>query len=518
MRQIAAISFAIGIAASPVQSFTVEEMWAEFDAADLTYDEKRFLQLSLAFEGTYTALMDGAWGKGSQRSLEEWAIRNDLDLPIENWEVVLLATSSLERFEVQGWEQRYFEPMDMSFAVPASQVRAEPNSDTFLNYAHTASSLRYSLAIGDLPQVTQLHNYALGSALAISTPYTLRRDSVQITAVEQPEGNLLYMRSDLRRGGWSTIVLSVLKGDQHLLNAVSGSIAKGSSAPFQLPPSGKIVAGIASMATILKEIENDKSGGQVDALAMEEGMTTPPALPSAPPVPTQPAVAPQVPVTAAPAQPVKTGNGTGFVVSNEGHLLTNAHVVEGCESLEIAGHPVEVLAVDESFDLALLKGAPSTSEVAAFAPRPASLNADITIAGYPLNGLLSGLNVTRGSVTGLKGLAGDATAMQISAPVQPGNSGGPVVDSSGRVVGVVVSKLDAKLVADATGDIPQNVNFAIRGEIAKLFLFQNGVEPNLAESAAGPLDPVETARQLDQITRLVECYGVPGMTASHGIQ
>lgn len=515
MRKIAAISFAIGIAASPVQSFTVEEMWAEFDASDLSYDEKRFLQLSLAFEGAYTALMDGAWGKGSQRSLEEWAVRNDLDLPIENWEVVLLATGGLERFEAQGWEQRYFEPMDMSFAVPTAQMQAQPDSDTFLNYSHTASSLRYSLTIGDLPQVTQLHNYALGSALAISTPYTLRRDSVQITAVEQPEGTLLYMRSDLRRSGWSTIVLSALAGDRHLLNAVSGSITKGSSAPFQLPPNGKVVAGIGSMATILKEIENEKSGTQGDAVAMEEGMTTPPAPP---PVLQQPAAAPQPPAITAPAPPARTGNGTGFVVSNEGHLLTNAHVVEGCESLKIEGQPVEVLSVDESFDLALLKGGPSSSEVAAFAPRPASLNADITIAGYPLNGLLSGLNVTRGSVTGLKGLAGDATTMQISAPVQPGNSGGPAVDSSGRVVGVVVSKLDAKLVADATGDIPQNVNFAIRGEIAKLFLFQNGVEPILAEDTAEPLDPVETARRLDQMTRLVECYGVPDMTYSQGSQ
>lgn len=504
MRKIAAISVAIGIAASPVHSFTVEDMWGEFDAASLTYDERRFLQISLAFEGTYTALMDGAWGKGSQRSLEEWAVRNDLDLPVENWEVVLLATGGLERFEVQGWEQRYFEPMDMSFAVPAAQMQAQPSSDAFLNYAHTASSLRYSLTIGDLPQVTQIHNYALGSALAISTPYTLRRDAVQITSVEQPEGKLLYVRSDLRRGGWSTIVLSVLTGDRHLLNAVSGSIAKGRSAPFDLPTGGKIATGIDSMATILKELEDDKANGGADALAMERGMTVPPA---APVTPQQPVVAAPQPMPAAPAEPTKTGNGTGFVVSAEGHLLTNAHVVEGCESLEVAGHPVQVLSVDEGFDLALLGGAPLSADVAAFAPRPASLNADITVAGYPLNGLLSGLNVTRGSVTGLKGLGGDATTMQISAPVQPGNSGGPAVDSSGRVVGVVVAKLDAKMVADATGDIPQNVNFAIRGEIAKLFLFQSGVEPVIAEDAAEPLDPVETARRLDQVTRLVECFG-----------
>lgn len=203
-------------------------------------------------------------------------------------------------------------------------------------------------------------------------------------------------------------------------------------------------------------------------------------------------------------------NGTGFVVSAEGHLLTNAHVVEGCESLTAAGKPAEVLATDSSFDLALLKGNPGAADdVASFAASPAPLNSDITIAGYPLSGWLSGLNVTRGSVTSLKGLAGDATTMQISAPVQPGNSGGPVVDSFGNVVGVVVSKLDAQRIADATGDIPQNVNFSIRGEIAKLFLFQNGVDPIVGTSSADSLNPVEKAQRLERMTRLVECYGPP---------
>lgn len=77
------------------------------------------------------------------------------------------------------------------------------------------------------------------------------------------------------------------------------------------------------------------------------------------------------------------------------------------------------------------------------------------------------------------------------------------------MVGVVVSKLDAKLVADATGDIPQNVNFAVRGEIAKLFMFQNGVDPVLGGDDAPMLDPVTLGEKLERFTRLVECYAVP---------
>lgn len=508
MRDLAALALSVALAASPVQSFTVEEMWAEFDAANLTFDEKRFIQVALAFEGTYTALMDGAWGAGSQRSLADWAVQNGLDLPVENWEVVLLAVGNIARFDEEGWEQRYFEPLDMSFMVPGGQLRVESPTGSFLNYAHATSSLRYSLALGGLPEAMQIHTYAVGSALAVSSPYTLRREAVQVTAVEQPEGKILYVRSDLRRGGWSTIVLSASTRDRHLLKAVSGSIAKGRSTAFDLPQNGKIVRGIDSMATILAEADNVP--GQKGDGTLHDSMTGLPPIAAVPAQPLQPATAPSPSVPAAPAEPRLSGSGTAFFVSATGHLLTNAHVVNDCHSLRIAGRTVELVAADSSFDLALLKDQPPAPDaIAAFASRPAPLNADITIAGYPLTEILSGLNVTRGSVTGLRGMRGDATTMQISAPVQPGNSGGPAVDETGSIVGVVVSKLNARLVADDTGDIPQNVNFAIRGEIAKLFLFQHNIEPVLSDENAEKISPVEAARRLDQMTRLVECYSIP---------
>lgn len=510
MRILSAILSATMAAATPAYAYTVEEMWAEFDASKLTVEEKRFLQFGLALNGKYSALMDGAWGNGSQRALEAWAQNAGLDPPIENWEVVLLAAESADRVQADGWEQRYFEPMDISFAVPAGRMRQEPATDAFLNYAHTTSSLRYSLNLGDLPQVVGIHTYALSSALPGTAPYTLRREKVLITSVEQAGGTILYARSDLRRNGWSSVVLSAAKRDQNLLNAVSGSITKGWSSGIKLPPGGEIMEGIASMATILAEAGQDQPNEYASLEAMREGMTAPPATPVPSPAPQQPAAAPAPPATPKPSDQALQGSGTAFFVSEQGHLITNAHVIEGCETLKIDGRPVSLLAADESFDLALIKAAPQEAGVVAkFAPRPAGLNADITVAGYPLAGLLSGLNVTRGSVSSLKGLGGDAIRMQISAPVQPGNSGGPAVDAAGRVVGVVVSKLDAKLVADATGDIPQNVNFAVRGEIAKLFMFQNGVEPVLGDEDSPTLDPVTLGKNLEGVTRLVECYAVP---------
>ncbi len=138
--------------------------------------------------------------------------------------------------------------------------------------------------------------------------------------------------------------------------------------------------------------------------------------------------------------------------------------------------------------------------IAVFSERPARLNSDVTVVGYPYADLLSGLNVTRGAVSSLKGMGGDPTKMQITAPVQPGNSGGPVISADGKIVGVVVSRL----VSNDVDDIPQNVNFAVRGEIAKLFLSQNGVEPEV-RATGEPLASEDLAEQASGFTAFIEC-------------
>lgn len=492
----------IGLAAaSPAYTYTVEELWAEFDPSRLTTDEKRFLQFGLALEGNYFALTDGAWGAGSQRALEEWALGAKLDPPIENWEVVILAMDIANKMQIDGWEQRYFEGMDISFALPTARMRPEPSDGIFTNFSHTASSLTYSTSMSDLPQAVSYHTRALVLAPPNSSPYTVRREDVLITSVKQQGRATVYIRSDLRRGGWATVLLAASQRDEKLLTAVAGTITKGRDRGITLPPAGEIVKGFASISIAVAEIEEETARGQAGGETAWEGIR-----PSAPAT-TDPSTPLSLPGIQA---PVLQGTGTGFIVSLDGHILTNAHVVAGCESLEIEGRSVRLLAVDTNFDLALLKDIPpQNGAVARFSVHPAALNADVTVAGYPLTGLLSGLNITRGSVSSLKGLEGNAMAMQISAPVQPGNSGGPAVDSAGRVVGVVVSKLNARRVADETGDIPQNVNFAVRGEMAKLFMFQNGVEPVLADVDAPSLDPVSIGKELATITRMIECYAPP---------
>ena len=171
----------------------------------------------------------------------------------------------------------------------------------------------------------------------------------------------------------------------------------------------------------------------------------------------------------------------------------------------MAGRKADLVVSSGSFDLAVLRySQPNDTLPLKFASGPAKLNSDVTIAGFPLHGWLGGLNVSRGAVSSLKGLGGTETTMQITAPIQPGNSGGPTVNSAGAVVGVVVSKLDAIAVANEIGDVPENVGFAVRGEIAQLFLSSNGI--NFEKNAGGDaLTSEQLADHLQRSTVLVEC-------------
>ena len=128
------------------------------------------------------------------------------------------------------------------------------------------------------------------------------------------------------------------------------------------------------------------------------------------------------------------------------------------------------------------------------------------MVGYPLRGVVaSEANVTTGSVSALAGPGDDRRFIQITAPVQPGNSGGPVLDMAGKVVGVVVAKLNAIRIARSTGDIPQNVNFAIAAGAVRAFLDAEGVPYETAPSDA-EVGPVEVATAARKLTVLVECW------------
>jgi S1-C subfamily serine protease len=134
----------------------------------------------------------------------------------------------------------------------------------------------------------------------------------------------------------------------------------------------------------------------------------------------------------------------------------------------------------------------------------------VVAIGYPLHGLLtSDLTVTTGIISSLAGLYNDTRFLQISAPVQPGNSGGPLHDTSGNIVGVVTAKLNAIRIAKATGDIPENINFAIKTGALRDFL-DNSAVPYQTTEPAGETKTADIASAARAYTMLISS------TARHG--
>ena len=165
----------------------------------------------------------------------------------------------------------------------------------------------------------------------------------------------------------------------------------------------------------------------------------------------------------------RVGSGSGFSISRDGLIVTNHHVIDGCSAVAVSDkgemYRAIVQSVDERNDLALLKSKLRPTHVFALNPDGTDILREIYVAGYPFGRMVSNsVKVTKGIVSSLVGLKNNSAQIQIDAPIQVGNSGGPILDSEGRVVGVSVSKLDAFEVMKKKKQIPEGVGFGVKSE------------------------------------------------------
>jgi TPR repeat protein len=205
-------------------------------------------------------------------------------------------------------------------------------------------------------------------------------------------------------------------------------------------------------------------------------------------------------------------SGTGFFVTTDGVLLTNNHVVEGCAEIRVPVEKItaQLMVADRNNDLALLRANTKVKRAAEFPLSDELKQGEPSfVFGFPLDGFLpaSG-NFTPGIVSALAGPGNNSSLIQITAPVQPGNSGGPLLDKHGRVIGVIVGKADAIKIASATGDIPQNVNFAIGPRTMRAFLDGNRIEYRRTDPSffSRDKDSVAIAEDARMVSVKVECW------------
>lgn len=180
------------------------------------------------------------------------------------------------------------------------------------------------------------------------------------------------------------------------------------------------------------------------------------------------------------SDPTRFSTGTGFFVSPHGDMITNAHVVRGCIEVRPLngggyGEPLSVTAVHPEWDLALLRSSVTPRGYARLrAGKDPQLGEDVVVAGFPhADKVGRHLQVTTGVVSGLRGFGDERHAIQVSAPVSGGNSGGPVLADNGAVIGVIKAQISPKTMNGI--DVPQNINFAVSLNSLQSFLDSLGV-------------------------------------------
>ena len=166
--------------------------------------------------------------------------------------------------------------------------------------------------------------------------------------------------------------------------------------------------------------------------------------------------------------------GTGFYI-NQNSLVTNYHVIQKCNYISIEeGERLIIKAQDQVNDVAILESKTQSNSFLSLSNNPA-LGESIYAAGYPYNDVLKSFNFTSGNVSSLLGTGSNISHFQLTAPVQPGNSGGPILNSKGGVIGITVSGFGVEF-SKAKNTIPQNIAFGIKIGVIKDILSEKGIE------------------------------------------
>jgi S1-C subfamily serine protease len=167
-------------------------------------------------------------------------------------------------------------------------------------------------------------------------------------------------------------------------------------------------------------------------------------------------------------------SGTGFFIDKKGYIATNHHVIDKAKNIQVEinrnSYNADVVIYDEQNDLAILKindntFIPLQNLQYNFKSETSDVGTSVFALGFPLTSLLGEeIKYTTGAISSKSGMKGDITTYQISVPIQPGNSGGPLFDNDGNLIGITSSGINRKL------NLTENVNYAIKTKYLKLLI------------------------------------------------
>ena len=319
-----------------------------------------------------------------------------------------------------------------------------------------ADGLEITLLVADERQTAAVHAIVAGDPGA-GPDRALLRSADRMVSEGPGEGLRIHARSDLSGsdGLWVTTIVEERPGaDPRLAAVVAASITTDGAADIRIAD-GRLVELALAAAALARRRRRGRTGARRAAAE---------------------AAAP-APDPSGDAFEMAMGAGTAFFV-NATDLVTAAHVIEGCGEVTLDdGAPLAVLALHPTLDLAVLRSPQPSPSFLPILPGPrARLGEGVFALGYPLYGTLgTGLSMTRGNVSATTSLGDDPSGLTVTAPIHPGNSGGPLLSDAGAIVGVVVATIDKLQMAESFGTIPENISFAVSGAELADFLDAEGV-------------------------------------------
>ena len=443
----ACVAVLVVLTVGPTGARAADGAFDSFDPAPLADSERRLLQVALVAAGDYHGPLDGVWGAASQAALDAWAARQ-FGTAARNVHAAALALDFLDQAMLEGWDLRPLDGYGISLALPLDRLgppEPEEGGERRWSLDGTLTVLVHQFDAG---QAAAWHAAATKADTAAVPGVRRREAALMVTAGTLRDGRRFFTRSDRVGDGWSTVYLASRDDDARAMDLVAASIRPGPPQPWDLPADGRLARLVQAAAS---------------ALLPGDAATAIPALATAPEAP--------------PAAPGPGSSGTGFYLGPR-TLVTAAHVVASCARVALAdGTGLDLRSADAELDVAVLEAPrPAPAWLTLADGRGARLGQRVHAAGFPYYAIAgTSLNLTSGNVSALAGVDDDPRFLSFSAPVQPGNSGGPLIDAKGAVLGLVVARLSEDFIVEATGTLPQNINFALTERELAGFLAESGV-------------------------------------------
>jgi len=428
----------------------------------LSREERQLIQRALAWEGFYNAAIDGAFGPGTRNSMADWQTQ-------QNFEQTGVLTSKQRALLIERYQQVLaslgMEPVldaqtGIEIDLPMAMIELDRYQPPFAHFKSRGDSgvkLMLISQTGDDATLRGLY------------------DILQTLEIVPLNGKRVFGRNNFTLAGENDQIAS------HTFAALKDGQVKGFTLIWPAGPDKRRDLVIQQMRAsfrpfpeaVLPDIWGDPNAAQsidlVAGLAVRRAEMT----------------------------------RSGFYVSGDGAVLTTADFADQCTRITIDGQTeADLIAVDTASGLALLKPREPLQPLghARIQTGTARLNSEIAVSGYSFGGVLGAPTLTYGTLADLKGLRGEASLNRLALAPTGGDAGGPVFDTSGSVMGMLLAPAQ-----DTAKRLPEGVSFSADRSVIIDFLTSNGLTPT-ASDLTGPIAPEDLTVQAGDMTVLVSCW------------